>query len=73
MNPFEFRESFEQITKCEVVLGITNTAISFPICGGLWGKFHLFPEPYPQDSHFNNWITISEIFFSQILCLCDIQ
>ena len=53
MNPFEFRESFEQITKCEVVLGITSTAISFPICGGKWGKVHLFPEPYPQDSHFN--------------------
>lgn len=78
MNPFEFCESFEQITKCEVVLGTTSTPISVPICGGKWGKVHLFPEPYPQDSHFNtwaqlnDWIIISEICFSQILCLCDI-
>lgn len=39
VNTFEFCESFEQITKCEVILVTTSIPISGPICGG---KFIFF-------------------------------
>lgn len=39
MNPFEFCESFEQITKCEIILVTISIPISGPIYGG---KFIFF-------------------------------